>query len=218
MSRRYFYGYGVAVYLATLQRLHGWSASAVSVPVTAYYIAGALLTATISGLYARFGPRAVMAGGGLAMAAGLLALGRIGQPWQLYPAFLVMSVGWGALSGAAINIILAPWWERRLGLAISLAFNGATLGGVIIAPALIWLIDAAGFTTALTAAAIVLIVVLLSLTGVMRREPADLGLGPDGDVPSPPPGRSRMSGAAPGRGAALRTWRFWSVSAPLPSP
>ena len=146
--------YGLTVYLAALQRLHGWSASAVSAPVTVYYVAGALLTAAISSLYARFGPRVVVAGGGLAMAAGLAALGRVGQPWQLYPAFLVMSVGWGALSGAAINIILAPWWERRRGLAISIAFNGATLGGVIVAPALIWLIDAVGFTTALTVAAI----------------------------------------------------------------
>ena len=66
MSQRYFYGwnvvaatfvmglfsfglgfYGVTVYVATLERIHGWSASAVSVPVTVYYIAGALLTMVI---------------------------------------------------------------------------------------------------------------------------------------------------------------------------
>ena len=53
------------------------------------------------------------------------------------------------MSGAAINIILAPWWERRRGLAVSLAFNGATLGGVLIVPALILLIGRLGFTRAL---------------------------------------------------------------------
>src|SRR5215813_10060582 len=121
--------YGVSVYVATLQRLHGWSASAVSAPVTVYYVAGALLTAVMSDLYSRFGPRAVVGTGAVAMAAGLLLLGRVSAPWQLYPAFLVMSVGWGAMSGAAVNIILAPWFERRRGLAVSLAFNGATLGG-----------------------------------------------------------------------------------------
>src|SRR6266852_2549892 len=162
MSARYFYGwnvvgatfvmalfsfglgfYGLTVYVATLQRLHGWSASAVSAPVTVYYVAGALLTAAIAGVYERFGPRAV--------AAGVATLGFVRQPWQLYPAFLVMSVGWGAMSGAAINIILAPWFQRRRGLAVSIAFNGATLGGVIVAPALIPLIGAVGFTWALTA-------------------------------------------------------------------
>src|SRR6266705_3344719 len=159
MSARYFYGwnvvgatfvmalfsfglgfYGLSVYLAALQRLHGWSASAVSAPVTVYYVAGALLTATIGDLYERLGPRAVVAGGAVAMAAGVAALGLVTQRWQLYPVFLVMSVGWGSMSGAAINIILAPWFQRRRGLVVSLAFNGATLGGVIVTPALILLV------------------------------------------------------------------------------
>ncbi|HKD26459.1 MAG TPA: hypothetical protein VKC66_11230 [Xanthobacteraceae bacterium] len=92
--------YGLSVYVATLQRIHGWSASAVSAPVTVYYVAGALLTMVIG--------------------AG----------------FLVMSLGLGAMSGAAVNIILAPWFERRRDLAVSVAFNGATLGGVTLTPAL----------------------------------------------------------------------------------
>src|SRR2546427_495594 len=88
MSARYFYGwnvvgatfvmalfsfglgfYGLTVYVATLQQLHGWSASAVSAPVTVYYVAGALLTATIGDLYERFGPSRVVGGGARAWAA-----------------------------------------------------------------------------------------------------------------------------------------------------
>ena len=151
MRARYFYGwnvvaatfvmalfsfglgfYGLSVYVAMLQRVHGWSASVVSVPVTVYYVAGALLTALAGDLYERFGPRAVVSVGSIAMAAGIAALGLVTAPWQLYPVFLVMSVGWGSMSGAAINIILAPWFQRRRGLAVSLAFNGATLGGVLV--------------------------------------------------------------------------------------
>src|SRR5207248_6722283 len=111
MSARYFYGwnvvgatfvmallsfglgfYGLSVYVATLQRLHGWSASAVSAPVTVYYVAGALLTMVIGGVYERFGPRAVVAVGSLAMAVGLAALGLVTRPSQLYPVFLVMAL------------------------------------------------------------------------------------------------------------------------------
>src|SRR5436309_11468435 len=195
MRARYFYGwnvvgatfvmalgsfglgfYGIAVYVAALQYIHGWSASAVSAPVTLYYVAGALLTAAIAGVYERFGPRVVVAGGAAAMAAGLAALGVVGRPWQLYPVFLVMEVGWGAMSGAAINIILAPWFQRRRGLAVSLAVNGATLGGVLIAPALIFLIEAVGFTRALTLAGVVFLGVMLVLAGgIMRRGPGALG-------------------------------------------
>jgi len=207
--------YGLSVYVATLQRLHGWSASAVSAPVTVYYVAGALLTAVMADLYARFGPRAVVATGGVAMAAGLLLLGRVATPWQLYPAFLVMSVGWGAMSGAAINIILAPWFERRRGLVVSLAFNGATLGGVFVTPALLPLIDAQGFRRALATAALAQLAVLALAARVMGRGPAEVGLGPDGD-PALPSHRAAPAGeGAQWRRAALRTWRFWSVSAPF---
>ncbi len=208
--------YGITVYVATLQRLHGWSAAAVSAPVTVYYVAGALLTMAIGRVYERLGPRVVVAGGSLAMAAGVVTLGLVTRPWHLYPAFLVMSVGWGAMSGAAINIILAPWWERRRGLAVSIAFNGATLGGMLVVPALVLLIARLGFARALGLAVLVALVVLLVLAGaVMRRSPAELGLGPDGDA-SRMPRREPAAAALPApRGDALRTWRFWSVSAPF---
>ena len=235
MSALYFYGwnvvgatfvmalfsfglgfYGLTVYVAALQGLHGWAASTVSAPITVHYVVGALLTTSIGDLYERFGPRVVVAIGSVAMAAGIAALGIVTQPWQLYPTFAVMSVGWGAMSGAAINILLAPWFQRRRGLVVSIAFNGATLGGVIIAPALILLIGVAGFTRAVAAAAVVLLVVLLAVAaGVMRRSPEELGLGPDGDPrPSAHAGPSATGERRWPRGA-LRTWRFWSVSAPF---
>src|SRR5439155_3732443 len=183
---------------------------------TVYLMAIALLTAWIGSLNVRFGPRIVVAGGSLAMAGSVAALGIVTQPWQLYPTFLLMSVGWGAMSGAAINIILAPWWERRRGLVVSIAFNGATLGGVIIAPALILLIDVVGFSRALATAGFTLLVVLLAVAaGVMRRGPAELGLGPDGDPCPSSLSEPALSGERPWRGGALRTWRFWSVSAPF---
>jgi MFS family permease len=233
MSGRYFHGwnvvgatfvmalwsfglgfYGLSVYVATLQAVHGWSVSVVSTPVTVYYIAGALLTMVIGDLYERFGPRFVVAAGSVAMAAGMAALGHVAEPWQLYPAFLVMSAGWGAMSGAAINIILAPWFERRRGLAVSIAFNGATLGGVLITPALILLIDALGFRRALGISAALLVVVLGSAARLMRRGPAELGLGPDGH-PSRSTPRTSLARGESSRREALRTWRFWSVSAPF---
>src|SRR5438132_1732811 len=235
MSARYFYGlnvvgatfvmalgsfglgfYGIAVYVATLQQLHGWSASMVSAPVTVYYVAGALLTAAIASVYERFGSRIVVATGAVAMAAGVATLGVVSRPWQLYPVFVVMSVGWGAMSGAAINIILAPWFQQRRGLAVSLAFNGATLGGVLVTPGLIHLVGAFGFARALTIAALVLLVVLLVIAAaVMRSGPDTLGLGPDGEPARTAPAGPPAGGDRRWRRDALRTWRFWRVSAPF---
>src|SRR5438874_12663577 len=101
MSALYFYGwnvvgatfvmalfsfglgfYGLTVYVAALQGLHGWAASTVSAPITVHYVVGALLTTSIG---ERFGPRVVVAIGRVAMAAGIAALGIVTQPWQLHP-------------------------------------------------------------------------------------------------------------------------------------
>jgi MFS family permease len=208
--------YGVAAYVAALQRLHAWTASTVSAPVTAYYVAGALVTAASGDLYERFGPRAVLVVGSMALAAGVATLGIVDAPWQLYPAFLVMSIGWGAMSGAAINVILAPWWERRRGLAVSLAFNGATLGGVVVAPGLIVLIELIGFSRAVAAAAIALLLVMLAVTTALRwRSPDALGVGPDGGPPRRAPAQTPAAAERRWRRDALRTWRFWSVSVPF---
>ncbi len=126
--------YGLGIYLVALSREHGWSISAVSIAITAYYLMGAVVTATIGHVMRRLGPHCTVAAGVIAMAAGVASLGSIDQLWQLYLALASMAVGWAAMSGAAINILLAPWFERRRGVAVSLALTGASGGGIITAP------------------------------------------------------------------------------------
>src|SRR3546814_5915583 len=75
------------------------------------------------------------------MAIAALAVTRVSEPWQLWPAFLAMSAGWATMSSVMVNALLAPWFDRRLGMAISLALNGASCGGVIVAPLMILAID-----------------------------------------------------------------------------
>jgi cyanate permease len=99
---------------------------------------------------------------------------------------------------------------------VSIAFNGATLGGVIVTPMLIPLIAALGFPGALVTAglgsfAVVIAVALL----VMRSGPHTRGLGPDGEPSVSARAAPHVARERGGRGEALRTWRFWSVSAPF---
>jgi MFS family permease len=208
--------YGLTVYVAMLQRLHGWSASAVSAPITVYYVIGALLTAVIGSVYERVGPRVVVTAGSVAMAGGVAALGVVTRAWHLYPVFLVMALGWGAMSGAAINVLVAPWFERRRGLAVSLAFNGATLGGVIVTPSMMYLVEVLGFARALVVAAVASIVIVGGVgIAILRRGPDVIGLAPDGDRVAATHATATAAIDTRWRREALVTWRFWSVSAPF---
>jgi hypothetical protein len=73
-----------------------------------------------------------------------------------------MSVGWASMSGATINTIIAPWFEQKCGLAVSLALNGASCGGVFIVPFLMFLSAYFRFAYGLYIAVGMMLVVLVS--------------------------------------------------------
>jgi len=188
--------YGIGVFLAELVERHGWATSSVASAVTVLYLVGAALIAFIGNAFERFGPRRVVLVGMSAMGTAAIGLTWIRQPWQLYVVFPLMAVGWAAMSGAALNVIVAPWFERKRGLAISIAFNGAAVGGVMLVPALVFLIGRLGFRAAVLSLVIVMVGVLTPLVlWLLVRGPEVLGLGPDGEAHAP-----RAAGTTAGEG------------------
>ena len=186
--------YGAGIYLLALETRHGWSTDAIAPAISLYYVLGATLIAFTGRLFDRFGPRRVVVAGATAMACGLVLLAHASQPWRVYGGFAVMSLGWASMSGAAINIIVAPWFEARRGLAISLALNGASAGGIVIAPALVVLIGRLGFAAAVEIAAVLMLVVLLPMVALLLRrkhpgecDPADATAAAGSDVGPPRP-------------------------------
>ena len=162
--------YGPGIYLVALKARHGWSTEELSSAITVYYILGATLLFFIVGpLFDRWGARAVVTIGTVAMACGVVLLTLITRPWQVYASFGVMSLGWAAMSGAAINIIVAPWFERRRGLALSWAMNGGSAGGVLLAPLLIVSISQFGFAAGLDMAAALMLAFLIPVTMLLLR-------------------------------------------------
>src|SRR5712672_740802 len=162
--------YGPGIYLVALNALHGWPTSELSSAITTYYILGAtLLFFWVGPLFDRHGAQKVVAVGAVAMACGLVLLALVTRPWHVYAAFAVMSVGWATMSGAAINIIVAPWFDKRRGLAVSWALNGASAGGIIIAPLLTFLMAKFGFALAIVSVSAAMLVILIPVALVVLR-------------------------------------------------
>jgi predicted MFS family arabinose efflux permease len=76
------------------------------------------------------------------------------------------------MSGAALNAMVSPWFERDRPKALSMAFNGASVGGIVFVP--LWMALASGFGLApavfLVSVAMVVIVCPLACR-VLRRQP-----------------------------------------------
>jgi MFS family permease len=209
--------YSLGIYLVALNARHGWSIAFISLAITVYYVLGASLTAFVGDAFERFGPRRVVSVAVGALGLGVLALPLLERPWQLFAAFGVMAVGWAATSGAAINTMVAPWFDRKRGLAVSIAMNGAAAGGVVIVPLWAALIAACGFATAaFVLVGGMMLLVLPLVARYLRRGPEVLGLRPDGAVAgpadqAPPPGTTPVLP----RRDLLRSGHFWTISAPF---
>jgi MFS family permease len=196
--------YGHAVYLAELQRLHGWSTGLISNASTLSFLLGSLLAAFTSDAMARIGAGRFLLCGILALAASTTLLAFAETPWQLYAAYILLACGWMGMGTVVIATIVSSWFDRRRGLAISIAFNGATFGGIIIAPTLVVLVGAIGFTRAmLTMTAVmifILVPVVVGLIGISGNRSSDQG---------------KASVPALSRSKLLRHFGFWTVTAPF---
>jgi MFS family permease len=86
--------------------------------------------------------------GALLSVGGPLAWSEAWQPWQIFAAAAMTGAGWAVTSGAALNTMIAPWFDCERPRALSLAFNGASVGGIVFVPLWIALIAQFGFLPA----------------------------------------------------------------------
>jgi predicted MFS family arabinose efflux permease len=163
--------YGQSVYVAELHRLRGWPASLISSGTTFFYLSGAALVAFVSEAIKAFGPRKCLIAGTFAMAAAAVAIGQVREPWQLYAANAVLAFGWAGTSLSIITNTLGLWFDHKRGMAISLALNGASFGGIAGVPLLVAAIGYFGFSGAMIAAAVVMIVLMVPVILIFVGQP-----------------------------------------------
>lgn len=176
--------YGPPIYLEAIRAARGWPVALISTAVTTHFLIGALVVANLPAFYARFGIAAVTQAGALALAAGVVAWAMASSPWQLFAATIASGAGWAATGGAAVNAIVSPWFVRTRPVALAMAYNGASIGGVIFSPLWGAAIGALGFPIAAAAVGTAAALTLWVLAELwFSRTPVEMGLIPDGDAP-----------------------------------
>jgi predicted MFS family arabinose efflux permease len=163
--------YGQSVYVAELHRLRGWPASLISGATTFFYLFGALLVAFVSEAIRAFGPRNCLLAGVFALAAAAVLIGKASEPWQLFAANAVLAFGWAGTSLAIITNTLGLWFDKKRGMAISLALNGASFGGIAGVPLMVAAVAAFGFPGAMIAIAIATIAIMVPVIFVFVGRP-----------------------------------------------
>ena len=173
--------YGPPVYLQAVRDTRGWSVALVSAAMTLHFLVGAVVVANLPRLHRRFGVPAITVAGAVSLALGVTGWSLAREPWELFAVTFLSGGGWVTLGAAGINAMVSPWFNRRRPAALSMAYNGASIGGVIFSPLWVALIGWGGFPCAAVSVGTVMVAVTVLLScRVLGRAPVHEA----GDVPS----------------------------------
>jgi hypothetical protein len=110
------------------------------------------------------------------------------------------------MSAAAINAIVSPWFVRSRPAALGMAYNGASIGGVVFSPLWVVAVGWLGFPLAAAAIGLVMLITVWALAEtIFARTPLEMGLAADGDAAGAPAAIVTSPAARPLPGALL--WR-----------
>jgi MFS family permease len=170
------------VFLETVHTTKGWPLAPISTAVTAHFLVGAVVVTYLPEVHRVVSIANATIVGALLSAIGILGWSSATSLWHLFVVAISSGSGWAMTSGAAINAMIAPWFDRDRPKAPNYAFNGASLGGVVFAPLLVWLIARIGFQSAAMSVGVAMLIIVGTLAHVyLRHNPADFGIAADGD-------------------------------------
>jgi MFS family permease len=175
---------GLGVFIPFMSEDLGWSRTAISGVFTVRAIMMAVSGPIVGfAVDKKWGPRVLMVGGGIVSGVSLLILSQSNHVWQFYLSFGVLwSIGQTSFSGPVLSgALVSKWFVRLRGRAFGFYTMGIPAGGAIFVPLIAILISWQGWRGAWITLAIMtwLIIIPLSLL-IVRRQPEDMGLLPDG--------------------------------------
>ena len=220
-------GYGISFFVVPMSEALGVSRAEFS--AIALFRLAAIPLIPIIGMMLdrREGSRIVVTVGSIAAGLSLIAASFSDSMWQFYLTFGIVfgvaatTMNWQLLGAA----ILAKWFIRMRGRVFAISSIGISVGGFVIAPIAGLLIDAIGWRGAWVVLGIGVIVILTpAAIFLMRRQPSDVGLVPDGGPQADSGADNKNGGGTPQsqgsvptyeypwtRREALRTAGFWAM-------
>lgn len=205
--------------LGVKQAFFGWAQ-------TARLAGTAASSYPIGRLLDRYGARWPMMAAGILVGIAVLAMSGITAGWHMLVLFVFM--GLNGLQGVAGNLYamvpISRWFVRDRGKAMSRVVMGTIVGIFIAAPLTQFLIGGIGWRSTMVALGIAGGVLIALLALPIKREPAEMGLLPDGDSREGHPGEEGGRGEKPEtkdgkhteyswtRAEAVRSFAFWKLA------
>ena len=195
----------------------GWDRASISL---AFFLNMTIfaLTLTIAGrFYDRYGPKWVIFISTLFLSAGYVCISFIDTLWEFHIYYgIVAAIGVGGASVPLVAALTSKWFEKRRGLAISLALSGNCIGQFALVPLFtIFVIKYDWRVSYFLIGLIILVVNTILAFAVIKGDPHDFGLEPRGHADQKEVRRETdqfIATQAPkdlGLKDAMHTFSFW---------
>lgn len=171
------------LFVETWEQDFGVGVATISVAASLGVLINGLSQPFLGRLVDRSGGRAVMLPALCVLGVACLAMALITTVYLLIALYgVVIAIAVGGVSPVTTGTVVARWFDRRRGAAMSLLAAGSGAGGLLLIPFLAYLLIATDWQTAWIVLGVVVLALGLPLALlVVRNDPMDLGLRADGD-------------------------------------
>ena len=174
--------YNHAIYLNALAEQPAFTVSIASSAVSIFFFTGGITGLFVAKWVQEYDPRICISVGALLSFLSLSVLAYVTMTWQLFLVYGLFGAGFSASSLIPATTLVTKWFRRRRAMALSISSTGLSLGGVILTPLSILMVESLGFEIA---APLIGVMYLLGVIPVawmfLRVSPESMGLLPDGE-------------------------------------
>lgn len=205
-------GYGV--FVSTWQDDFGASVATVSIAAAVGWLLNGLAQPILGRMTDIWGGRPIIIGSLVVMGVGSVLMAAVPNVYVLIGLYgFLISFATGGVSFTTSGVIVSRWFRRKRRTAISLLTAGGSAGGLVLVPFAAYLLILTDWrTTWVVLGAIILLLGVPLIALVVRSDPRDMSLEPDGDD-APEPGE--VSATVPRGPLEADGWRDSLSSPPM---
>jgi len=195
---KYFYGYNIVasgfviqgvcigamftygVFFKEFQAEFGWSRAMISGASSLAFLIMGTVGILAGRLNDKIGPKVLIVASGISLGLGYLFMSRLQTPWQLYLLYgLLAGIGFSTHDVITLSTV-ARWFVKRRGMITGIVKVGTGLGQLIVPLIATALIASYGWRKSYIILGAVVLVTLVAVAQILRRDPQEMGLLPDG--------------------------------------
>jgi MFS family permease len=206
--------YSFGIFFNSLESEFNLSRAATSGVFSTYMLLGGVLSILGGWALDRYGPKTIGLGMSIFTGMSLLASSQVNSAWQLYLTYGVLqALGTGALF-ALISSTTSRWFLKKRGLVIGITSAAGAIGQIVVPPVSTLLLLHFNWRLSFVILGVLVWAILIPTSRLLKRDPSEIGLLPDGLTPGATSAKSGGNGtAASPDGLLLReAWKvreFW---------